>query len=48
MIVFDTTSAAVRAGYEVYDCPQRNRPEWLVRIHTDRGYALAYALKDDR
>jgi hypothetical protein len=47
MTVFNTTSEAIRAGFEVYDCPQRHRPEWLVRIHTAQGYALAYALKDD-
>jgi hypothetical protein len=48
MTVFDTTSEALKQGYEVYDYPQPDRPEWLVRIDTGHGYALAYALKDDR
>lgn len=38
IMVFATLSAAIRAGYQVYD---RIPQGYLVRTRTTRGYALA-------
>lgn len=38
LIVFDSLSAALRAGYHVYD---RSEHGYVVRTLTDAGYAMA-------
>jgi len=38
MLIFHSIAEALRAGYQVYD---RTQTGYLVRIKTDRGWALA-------
>jgi hypothetical protein len=38
LLVFDSLSAALRAGYHVYDRSDRG---YVVRTRTDAGYAMA-------
>jgi hypothetical protein len=38
LMVFSTLTAAIAAGFSVYD---RNANGYLVRLRTSRGYALA-------
>lgn len=38
LLVFDSLSAALRAGYHVYD---RSDCGYIVRTRTDAGFALA-------
>jgi len=38
MLIFHSVPEALRAGYQIYD---RTQTGYLVRIKTDRGWALA-------
>ena len=38
LMVFDTLSEAVRAGFKIYD---RTRDAYIVRGRTERGWVLA-------